>query len=84
MKRLRALAIFCSISLLAGVFVAPAADAPSLTQQQAEQILGVVKEVQVQHLAIAENQGKIDAKLATIAENIRLARIYATRTGGKK
>jgi hypothetical protein len=83
MKRLPALSIFCSAVLLGSSFIAPAAEAPSLAQQ-AEQVLAVVREVQVQHLAIAENQAKMDAKLATIAENIRLARIYANRAGGKK
>ena len=83
MKRLPTLSVFCSVVLLGAAFVAPAAEAPSVAEQ-AEQVFAVVKEVQAQHLAIADNQGKIDAKLATIAENIRLARIYANRAGGKK
>ena len=36
-----------------------------------------------QQATIADNQAKIDAKLAKIAENVRLARIYAGRAGGK-
>ena len=80
MKRLPVLTVLCSLSLLVA---APAAEAPTAAQQQVDQVLAVAKEVQVQQLAIAENQAKIDAKLATIAENIRVARIYATRTGGK-
>jgi hypothetical protein len=81
MKRLPVLIAFCSLSLLVG---APATEAPTAIQQQAiqqqvEQVLVVAKEVQVQQAAIAENQVKIDAKLATIAENIRVARIYSTR-----
>jgi hypothetical protein len=83
MKRFPALTAFCSLTLLA-LSAAPAAEAPNADQQQIEQVLALAKEVQVQQVAIAENQAKIDAKLATIAESIRVARIYATRTGGKK
>jgi hypothetical protein len=36
-----------------------------------------------QQATITDNQAKIDAKLAAIAENLRLARIYAGRAGGK-
>jgi hypothetical protein len=81
MKRLPALTAFCSLSLLVA---APAAEAPSASQPQVQQVLAVTKEVQVQQAAIAENQAKINAKLATITDYIRLARIYATRAGGKK
>ena len=80
MKRLSALTVSFSLALLA---VAPAAEAPS-AQRQADQVLAVAKEVQGQQAAIAENQAKIDAKLATLAEAIRVARIYAARGGGGK
>ncbi|MEY2488749.1 MAG: hypothetical protein QOC70_691 [Verrucomicrobiota bacterium] len=79
MKRLPALIAFFSLALLV---TAPGTEAPSANQQQEQQVLAVVKEVQTQQVAIAENQAKIDAKLATIAEYLRLARIYASR-GGK-
>ena len=84
MKRFPALTAFCSLTLLVALSVAPAAEAPSASQQQVEQVLALAKEVQLQQVAIADNQAKIDAKLATIAESIRVARIFATRTGGKK
>ena len=79
MKRLSALTAIFSLALLTA---APAAEAPS-AQQQALQVLAVAKEVQGQQAAIAENQAKIDAKLATIAEDLRVARIYSSRSGGK-
>ena len=41
----------------------------------------LLKEVQAQQLVIADNQAKIDAKLATVAEAIRVARIYGSRGG---
>ena len=78
MKRLLALT---AIFFLALLMAAPAAEAPDASQQQ---VLMVAKEVQAQQAAIAENQAKMDAKLATIAESLRVARIYATRGGGKK
>jgi hypothetical protein len=47
-------------------------------------VLAVVREVQAQQAVLADNQAKIDAKLAAIAEQLRVARIYSTRGGGKK
>jgi len=79
MKRLSALTAIFSLALLTA---APAAEAPS-AQQQALQVLAVAKEVQGQQAAIAENQAKIDAKLVTVAEAVRVARIYSARGGGK-
>jgi len=76
MKRLTALTAFFSLALLE---VAPAAEPPGALQQQALQVLAVAKEVQGQQAAIAENQAKIDAKLAIVAEAIRVARIYSAR-----
>jgi hypothetical protein len=80
MKRLPLFTACFSWALLV---VAVAADAPNAIPQQDQQVLAVAKEVQTQQIAIAENQGKIDAKLATIAEYLRVARIWAGR-GGKK
>jgi hypothetical protein len=81
MKRLPILILLFSLALLVA---APGADAPSATQQQEQQVLAVAKEVQQQQAAIAENQAKIDAKLVTIAESLRVARIFSSRGGGKK
>jgi hypothetical protein len=53
---------------------------PADSKQQ--QLAALVKEVRGQQAAIAENQKKIETKLAAVAESIRLARIYAGR-GGK-
>jgi hypothetical protein len=79
MKRIPVFTAIFSLALLVAV---RAADAPGATQQQEQQILAVVKEVQNQQAAIAENQVKIDAKLAVVAEALRVARIYSSR-GGK-
>jgi ABC-type transporter Mla subunit MlaD len=79
MKRLPALTAVFSFALL---MTAPAAEAPDVNQQ-VQQVLAAAKEVRAQQTAIAENQEKIDAKLATIAESLRQARIYSSRSGGK-
>jgi|GEM_PF-1181061 len=80
MKRLPTLTAVFSLALL---MAAPAAEAPDATQQQVQQVLAVAKEVRGQQAAIAENLEKMDAKLATIAESLRQARIYSSRSGGK-
>jgi hypothetical protein len=72
-----ALIVILSLALLVS---GPAAEAPD-TRQVPEQVLALVKEVQGQQAIIADNQAKIDAKLATIAEAIRVARIYSSRGG---
>jgi hypothetical protein len=53
--------------------------APAGAEQQP--IIAVIKEIQAQQASIAENQAKIDAKLAALAEGIRIARIYSSRGG---
>jgi hypothetical protein len=44
-----------------------------------QQLLALIKDVQAQQRIIADNQAKIDTKLAEVAEAVRLARIYAKR-----
>jgi hypothetical protein len=44
-------------------------------------IEALLKEIHAQQIVIAENQAKIDAKLATLGEVIRVARIYGSRGG---
>ena len=53
--------------------------APASPQEQ--QLLALVKEVQAQQVLMAENQAKIEAKLVTVAEAVRIARIYSSRSG---
>lgn len=62
--------------------MAHAAEAPNASQPE-QQILAAVREVQNQQVTIAENQAKIEAKVAAIAETLRVARIYSSRAGGK-
>ena len=54
---------------------APAADDGAVPQ--------LIADVAAQQAAILENHAKIDEKLAGIAEDIRVARIFVGRGGGK-
>jgi cytochrome c-type biogenesis protein CcmH/NrfF len=73
MKILSALIAVCAFT----VAVASAAEPQSDRDQQ--QVAALAKELQAQQTAIADNQKKIDEKMAAIAEALRLARIYAGR-----
>ena len=79
MKFLPVLIATCLFALLIS---APAAEPSKENEREQQQVLALAKEVQGQQAAIADNQTKIDAKMATIAEALRLARIYSSR-GGK-
>jgi hypothetical protein len=68
-------AIFLSLTLL--LFSLGAAQTPETRPE--EQLLALIKEVQSQQAQIADNQAKIDGKLAEVAETIRVARIYSKR-----
>lgn len=64
--------------LLASALNFNAAEPPTAQEQQ---VVVLIKEIQAQSVKMAENQAAIDAKLASIAEAVRIARIYASRTG---
>lgn len=72
-----------TITLLAAVALAvpSGGQVPTAQAQQDQQTAALVRELQTQQLAIAENQAKIEAKLASVAEALRLARIYSSRAG---
>lgn len=74
------------VALVAAVVFVGALFAPThSTGQTGDEIVLVqlATDLTTQQATIADNQAKIDAKLAKIAENVRLARIYAGRAGGK-
>ncbi len=71
-----------TVTLLGAIaLLATALGAESLAPSDQQQVETALKEVQDQQLQIAENQVKIDAKLATVAEAVRVARIYSSRGG---
>lgn len=49
-------------------------------KDEPQQMLALVKEVQAQQAQIVANQAKIEAKLAELAETIRVARLYSSRS----
>lgn len=55
-----------------------AAQAPNSNADR-QLVLSLAKDVQAQQAQIVANQTKIDAKLAELAELIRVARLYSSR-----
>lgn len=78
MKTFSALIAAC---LLGAAALSSAAESPQDLERDQQAIVALAKEIQSQQTNIADNQTKIDAKMATIAEALRLARIYASRAG---
>ena len=56
-----------------------AAEAPASAQDQ--QIISLVKTLQAQNVAMAQNQAAIEAKVAAVAEAVRQARVFTTGRG---
>jgi type II secretory pathway component PulM len=73
MKQLATIAVV----LLLGVLPFRAANQPPSKDDQ--ELASLLKELQVQNAAMAQNQAAIEAKLATVAEAIRQARVLASR-----
>ena len=76
MKILSGLIVCC---VFGAAVRASAAEPSKESEREQQQVVALAKEVQGQQAAIAENQTKIDAKLATIAEAVRQAKIYTSR-----
>jgi len=73
MKRI--LLTLLAITLLALPF--GAAQTPDANLEQ--KLLTLIKDVQTQQAQLAQNQAKIEEKLADVTETIRTARIYSKR-----
>ena len=78
-----------SFTLLAGFALAVAAFGPGGASRaesgsDAKAVSAIVQDVLAQQKTIADNQAQIDAKLAAIAEQLRLARIFESRAGGAR
>ncbi|MEP6937360.1 MAG: hypothetical protein ABI871_04750 [Chthoniobacterales bacterium] len=79
MKRAYLTAFTVAIVLISPSF--SRAQGPSAQTDDQQKVAALVKQLQTQQATIADNQAKIDAKLALIAEGLRLARIYTSRGG---
>jgi hypothetical protein len=77
MKKLK---IFAALILLASSIGAQSPAPPGASPEQ-KQIEILINAIQQQQTRIAENQAKIDEKLAIVAETARVARIYSSRGG---
>jgi len=70
-----------ALSVLLTCIVLRGVDAADPANALDQQVAAAIKEIQAQQATIAENQTKIDAKLATVGEAVRIARIYSSRGG---
>jgi hypothetical protein len=78
MRTLKYLALCGLLAGAASSFFGPAqAQTPSVGDIKAT--ADAIQAIQDQQKTITDNQGKIDEKIADIAENVRVARLYASR-----
>jgi hypothetical protein len=80
--KLKSLCLPACCALAAVSLVVPNSSRGQVGNDEAA-IAALIDEVAAQQTLLAENQTKIEAKLVTIAEDVRLARIYVARGGGK-
>jgi uncharacterized protein YlxW (UPF0749 family) len=76
---MKILSAFIAISLIGVSVNARAAEPAKDLEREQQQVAALGKEVQAQQATIADNQKKMDEKLAAIAEALRQARIFSTR-----
>ena len=72
--------ILLALLLPATLMVMSFSDAQTPDANQEQRLLALIKEVQTQQAQMAENQKKIETKLAEIGETVRVARIFAGRS----
>ena len=70
------------VAVLAAAVLTPASSSGQAGSDDSA-IAALLDAVAAQQATLTDNQTKIDAKLATIAENLRVARIFVSRGGGK-
>ena len=71
-----------ALSALAAILLAPMPSKGEVGPDDPA-FVALLTEIATQQATIADNQAKIDAKLAAIAESVRVARIFVSRGGGK-
>jgi len=76
MKRIIAMTVFASMAVMV-----TAGSGQSPASKDDETLLALAADVQAQQTRIADNQTKIDAKMAEVLEAVRVARIFAGRAG---
>ena len=68
-----------AILLLLAPVIFTSSIAQTAQSKDEERLLALIQEVQTQQAQMADNQAKIESKLADLAELIRQARIYSKR-----
>ncbi|HEX8311014.1 MAG TPA: hypothetical protein VF614_06845 [Chthoniobacteraceae bacterium] len=75
------------LALAGGALLATGVIWPSASQGQADATdratEALLVELTAQQTQLAQNQTAIDQKIATVAENVRVARIFVSRGGGR-
>jgi hypothetical protein len=78
MRNLKYLGI-CALLALAGGTIYGPLQAQTSNPADIKATADAIQALQDQEAAISANQDKIDAKLADITENVRVARLYSSR-----
>jgi len=78
MRNFKSIALCGLLAAMAGSYFGPA-QAQTSTVADIKATAEAIQTLQDQQKTITDNQAKIDAKLATIAENVRVARLYQSR-----
>ena len=76
------LALGGALALSGALLFPPQSSGQAAAEPDAE-ITKLCAEISAQQVIIGENQAKMDESIAAISENVRLARIFAARGGGK-
>ena len=71
----------CIACLAVGLWLTEPLFGQTPIDKDQEQVNALIKELRTQQNTIAENQAKIEEKLATLGETIRQAKIYSSRGG---
>jgi hypothetical protein len=79
MRKFNFFALCILLAGLASVQLRPAHAQQTASVADLKATADAIQTLQDQQKTITDNQAKIDAKLATIAESIRQARLYAAR-----
>jgi len=78
MRTLKIMAL-CGLLAAAASSIFGPAQAQTASVADIKATADAIQALQDQQKTITDNQTKIDAKLASIAENVRVARLYASR-----
>lgn len=76
--------LLLAVALAAAALLAQPSTAPAQAGGDDPALLAALADVITQQTALHENQNKIDAQIALIAEDVRQARLFAARGGRPK